>query len=232
MAHHETHSLDGMGNDHERLSYWSKLNAKRLFNKQFQSFAHYGFLREPGHAVTSETYSPLHQLGKLVSDSEEVQRGHLTILLVNGGVPIASQLYEIFPMRHYRVASNLNLGHLRNCIPEVASDWYMLADVEVGRETEGMSPREAVAWLKERGRTPFNLREGISLVVCTRGEFAGRVISLPGSIYQRDHIPYLGIRKNEVSSEVVVHLSFSRPDKLHVGWGVPSYSRRIVPPTN
>lgn len=68
-------------------------------------------------------------------------------------------------------------------IPE--GDLYLLLDVDTGRDFLNVSPEESLARIRERGRTPLTLEEGVALTVQYPGLLTDKAryncIQMPGS---------------------------------------------------
>jgi hypothetical protein len=88
-------------------------------------------------------------------------------------------------------------GDLDRFRPEVAvpeEDAYLVLDVERGEEFCGAVPEHAMATIRDRGRTPITVAEGIALVTQHPGTLAkNRCFSLGGSRAGDRRVPALWI---------------------------------------
>jgi len=208
--------------------YQRRISPEKFFNMQFYRFGWYGYFYRT--AALTETFQPLTLLAKKISEIGTVPRGHLPFLLVNRSIPVIEQAHEFIGLR-YRVRFDLESSLLRYLYAtEVFSSWYLLIDVEVGKETNGMRPGEATEQLLRNGRLPLDLYEGIALVVAMPEEIIDRTVNLPGCIYRTDDIPYLSLRKDRVLDATTLKISWSRPRVRYSSWGVASCRERVSLP--
>jgi hypothetical protein len=92
-------------------------------------------------------------------------------------------------------ASTMEPEELARCrpLPElgVPPVPYLLLDVDTGRDTRDVPPRDVVARLAAAGRTPLTLAEGLALLVSDPGVLRSRGYSLPGSYAGDERAPAL-----------------------------------------
>lgn len=224
MVRHKSRSFDGAEDQLNPTPYWWKVTCKKLFDMQFQRFGWYNYYSP---SSLTETFRSLAFLARKVSEIGKVPEGHLPFLLVNRSIPVVEQAKELIETR-YRVRFDLEPSSLRYLYAtDISSSWYLLADVEVGKETNGMRPGEAAEQLLRNGRFPLDLYEGIALAVAMPEEILDRTVSLPGCIYRVDDIPYVSLRKDRVSNATQLKISASRPRVHYSSWGVASCRERI-----
>lgn len=87
---------------------------------------------------------------------------------------------------------------------------YLLLDVDAGRDTLGLSPRDAAAHIAEVGRSPLTLEEGVMLLVLH-----------PGILRERACFQLLGSRRDD---KRIASLWVTKQGTPRLGWcfeGVP-----------
>lgn len=82
-------------------------------------------------------------------------------------------------------------------LPDLAvptTDAYLLLDVDTGSDLCDVPPEDALRRIRERGRTPLTLAEGLALVVARPDLLRpGRCFSLPGSRPPNQRVPAIWI---------------------------------------
>ncbi len=217
----------------ERPEWWRNISLEKLFNFQFHRLGWYGSYRP----ATRETFEPLVALGKMIPEVKrmipeirDTPQGHIPFLLVNRDIPIVKQISLLFD-RKWPVKFKLDPRELKHPYDsEIPRGWYLIVDVEVGRELEHIPLRNAGMRLRRAGRYPLDLYEGVALALIMTEEVAGRVVSLPGSRYRKDDIPYVAVVKDPETSVLRLRIGSSRPRIFHKRWGIASSARRIILP--
>lgn len=95
-------------------------------------------------------------------------------------------------------------------VVEVPDDPYLLLDVDAGRETLGLSPRDAATHIAAAGRSPLTLAEGVALLVLH-----------PGLLRERTCFQMLGSRRDD---KRIASLWVTKQGTPRLGWcyeGVP-----------
>lgn len=234
----ESHAPEGMrgkcwGGDSKEQIY------RKLFDLQFFRYGRHGYFRY-ATPPTRETFQPVALLAEMVLGIENVPKRHIPFLLVNRGIPIETQVEEFARIatsyggrNPIELECTLDFDEVEDPYDkEIVGDWYILVDVEIGRETEDVPPLDALEQLREKGRHPLDIYEGIALSVCLSEEIMDRVICLPGSLYRRKDIPNISFTSAGLvgNRPPRLRISYSKSRTRYERWGVASYRERIVLP--
>lgn len=228
MKHHKTGSSTGS----DPLPYSARVNVRKLLDLQMYELSLHRYLGE-GARVSRGTYESLAKLWEIgLPRVVDVPKGHIPFVIVNRRIPLEKQL-EFFRRGYneHQTQVGLDLEEIRHIdTGEAPQGWYLLIDVEVGRENEESDPREAIAEIQEKGRYCLDLYEGMALAVCVRDEIMNRTVILPGSTYLKGSVPHVSLARNFFTRILSLRIAASRPKTHYPTWGVASCRERIYLP--